>query len=169
MPLFTGKNNLLSLLDSLPYTYPWNQMRVWKVLFYWEIWLLFWSEMAVLWGVFEDRHFWLPNCHFWYFRLSPVLWGILVTVSWPNMSLIPGVEDCLNLVWSSSKPPRNLRSLCRRTAFTSLYVPSALLMSSSRGHWGPHPTLPSPEGLFSWDEWPSTFRGGWVSFTLLRV
>ncbi len=63
--------------------------------------------------------------------------------------------------WESLSNSQEPRSLGRRTAFTSWqFLPSLVPRSSSRGDWPPHSIPPSPEGLFSWDEWPVPFQVG---------
>ena len=125
-------------------------------------------KMPVLWGIYEDRCFWDLEWHFGDFRRWGVLWGFLETVPWPNMRLIPGVEDSLKLFWGSPKPPRNPGpSAAERHSPPVPFLPA--FDASPRGLWGPHPTPPSPEGLFSWYEWPIPFQYGSNSLSFIEI
>ena len=148
-----------------PYSYPWNVDTSQK-------WHFFLRNSC------QKRHFFLEKYNFHHFGVWEALFETLEgalfceeIVGWFG-EVIVGRFGCEMsfLDESPSQTLRNLRSLCRRAAFTSWqFLPSLVPRSSSRVLWGTHPKPPSPVGLFPWTNEPE--QPVWVVlfFTLLMI
>ncbi len=120
--------------------------------------------MAVLWGISEDHIFLTLEGRFWDFRSMAVLWVILETVLGGGW----WVFETASLMGVPPKPSGTLGpSAAERHSPPGSSSRQSYLLPPPVGI-GPHtPLFHRPEGLFSWYEWPETFRVGlWCSFFL---